>query len=189
VQWNRIPREPTQTSARFELPFRGSNSGSDRASSWLRPSPRDLHRFRPGPAGVLTPKVATGSDPDGHSSLRVILLLEAVLLCNCTRMRNASAPLVGFHAPSAHDRPGRPFVPGVTTTPGTVRPRGFSPPRRFAPPESMQGSQKASLLRESLRPRSAPGVSQAFPLGRFFRTDQGGVSPGFPLHGLLLPRD
>jgi len=90
----------------------------------------------------------------------------------------ASAPLLGFR-PLQRSTESGVRIPADPTT-DTVRPQGFSPSRRLTPPETMWGL---------FHPHCAPGVLPAsVRLARTFRSGRGDV-PGFPLHGLLLPRD
>jgi len=63
---------------------------------------------------------------------------------------------------------------------GTVRPQRFSRSRRLAPPETMQGL---------FHPRCALGVLPDLGSSHGPFDPTGLHAPGFPLHGLLLPRD
>jgi len=99
----------------LRLPFRGSNTGSIGPVVAFGP-PRATFAVSGRVLRVFSLRCRrTDLTPAALLSAACLVSSKSSLPANRTRMRNASAPLLGFSAPSAHDRPGRPYVPAETT--------------------------------------------------------------------------
>lgn len=155
----------------------------------LQPSPFDLHRFRPGPSGFLSPSSPRGSDPGGAP------LIELCLSSKPSALQPHPRAQTQVHLSWGSMPLQRATNPGVRMSRETTTTSRHRPPSRFLTLSTVCStriharlSSSDSLAKAATSPQRSWGSPAPFAPLRSFDPARATMR-GLPLHGSLLLHD
>jgi len=143
------------------------------------PIPFDVYRFRPRPAGFLSPLSRPGVTRNVRLSSGCLPPQSDRPSVHRTRERFRECTSLGVPSPTTLDNARRPYTPKVPPS-GTVRPQGFSPSRRLSSPDALWALFHAHCAL-GVPTNDSPALARTFRLGQGDGARVSSTRPSLPL--------
>jgi len=133
-----------------------------------------------GPSGLLFPSSPRGSETGGAPLIGLSVSSKPCCPTAAAACANATAPLLGFRAPSARDGNGRPLRPGGHHDPPKPAALRVSHPLDgLLHPNPCEAHRRRLSCERRRVPAALLGFPGSLSLARIFRSKQGEPAPGF----------